>query len=90
MSGLYYTTYDESTEQYYQFVIIKDATACCQQGMEFVWGDGNHKYPDEYPEQDSEVEVIGTFELYKDSPDDPYDYCRLSNSTFSVLQEVKN
>ena len=34
--------------------------ACCAQGLEFVWGDGSHKYPDEYPAEDAEIEVQGT------------------------------
>ena len=40
--------------------------ACCAQGLEFVWGDGSHKYPDEYPAEDTEIEVQGTFETYKE------------------------
>ena len=40
--------------------------ACCAQGLEFVWGDGSHKYPDEYPAEDTEIEVQGTFKTYKE------------------------
>ena len=88
MSGVYYTTYYDVTDQYYHYVIIKDATACCAQGMEFVWGDGNHVFPDEYPPEESEVEVIGEFEAYQD-PGDPQTYVHLKDSSMNVLKEAE-
>jgi len=87
MEGSYYASYDEGTKKTYFFVIIKDATACCQQGLEFIWGDGSHVYPDEYPSDGSEVIVTGTFESYKDNPDDVYSYVHLNNSTLEVVSE---
>lgn len=87
MEGSYYASYDEGTKQTYFFVIIKDATACCQQGLEFIWGDGSHVYPDEYPSDGSEVIVTGTFESYKDNPNDVYSYVHLNNSTLEVVSE---
>ncbi len=45
----------------YYSVIISDATACCQQGVEFVWVD--HEDSD-YPPQGTEVTVTGKFETY--------------------------
>lgn len=33
----------------YFFVIVRDATACCAQGIEFVWGDGSHDFPASIP-----------------------------------------
>ena len=41
-------------------VVISDATACCQQGLEFKW-QGEHAYPADYPPEGSEIEVTGTF-----------------------------
>ena len=35
--------------------------------MEFVWDDGSHAYPDEYPEENADVNVEGTFETYTES-----------------------
>lgn len=80
MNGAYIVNYWESTDTYYHCVLIKDAQACCQQGIEFVWGDGNHKYPDDYPEENAEVLVTGTFETYKEDGDTNL-YCRLENAT---------
>lgn len=39
-------------------VVIRDATACCQQGLEFVWDGGT------LPEPDTELRVTGTFAAY--------------------------
>jgi hypothetical protein len=50
-------------ERNYYTCIIKDATACCQQGMEFLWA-GNHKYPDDYPNEGDGIIVTGTFDIY--------------------------
>lgn len=79
IEGKFYVTYDEMTKNQYYYCVIKDATECCAQGLEFVWGDGSHIYPDEYPTDGTEVVVDGTFELYmeKDSR-----YCRLANADF--------
>lgn len=83
MSGSYYANYFEPTDKYYHYVIIQDATACCEQGLEFVWDDGSHVYPDEYPKEETEVEVIGVFETYTEEGDD-YLYCRLKDASFQI------
>lgn len=64
---------NESGVDYYFAVIIADATACCQQGMEFVWN-GEHKFPDDYPKEGSGVTVTGVFETYEE---DGQMYCHL-------------
>ena len=87
MSGAYYSSYDEATDTRYFFIIVKDATACCQQGLEFIWEDGSHVYPDEYPEDGTEAEVTGVFETYKDNPDDVYEYIRLKDASFTVIAD---
>ena len=46
--------------------IIADATACCAQGMEFVL-EGDHTYPDDYPELGAEITVIGEFQPYEEN-----------------------
>lgn len=43
--------------------IIKDATACCSSGIEFDWA-GDHSYPEDYPKENQEITVIGTFTTY--------------------------
>ena len=56
---------DPATMKEYFAVIIADATACCAQGIEFVW-DG-HKYPEDYPPLDTELTVTGTFNTYEEN-----------------------
>lgn len=80
MEGLFYASYYEPTEQYYYYCIIQDAMACCAQGMEFVWEDGTHIYPEEYPEDYAEIIIEGTFETYREEGNDIL-YCRLANAT---------
>ena len=88
MSGRYYASFYDPNNRYYHYVIIEDAMACCAQGMEFVWDDGNHVYPDEYPEDNTYVEVVGTFETYEES--DGQIYCRLRDASFKVLDNNNN
>lgn len=85
MQGKYYATYIPEEEQYYHVVIIKDALACCAQGIEFVWGDGSHVYPDDYPEQESEVVVTGRFETYRSDVDGLL-YCHLVEATMETIK----
>ena len=85
IDGNFYAAYYEATKKYYFYCIVQDATACCAQGIEFVWDDGSHIYPDEYPEDNAEIVVEGTFETYKEEGDSSL-YCRLADAT---LQQEK-
>ena len=48
VKGWFETYTDPQTGEMYYAVVVPDATACCQQGLEFVWK-GNHTYPDDFP-----------------------------------------
>ena len=80
IDGNFYATYYEATKKYYFYCIIQDAAACCAQGMEFVWGNGSHIYPDDYPAENAEIVVDGIFETYKEEGDSNL-YCRLYDAT---------
>ena len=54
---------DPDTLQEYFAAVIADATACCAQGIEFVWK-GAHAYPQDYPPPGTEITVTGTFNTY--------------------------
>ncbi|MBM6898553.1 hypothetical protein H6B10_02330 [Gemmiger formicilis] len=43
---------------YFYTVVVQDATACCQQGLEFIWEDGTQ------PEAGTELVVTGIFTEY--------------------------
>ena len=62
-------SFETDENEIYYFCLIKDATACCQQGIEFIL-DGA-QYPDDYPALGSDITVLGTFERYYEG-DQPY------------------
>lgn len=70
--GQYYAQYWEETDKYYHYVIISDATECCQSGIEFIWDDNSHVYPDEYPKGDSEIQIEGVFNFYEEAGEKYY------------------
>lgn len=72
MQGLYDSFHDDASGKDYYACIIKDATACCAQGIEFVLEDGN--YP---PLDTEEITVEGTFSLYEENNEM---YCTLANA----------
>ena len=65
MRGAYYASYFDETKQYYHYVVIEDSAACCAQGLEFKWN-GNNTYPDDYPEDQTIIEVVGVFGRYSE------------------------
>lgn len=65
--GQYNAIQLDGTEKYYHFVVISDATACCQNGIEFIWDDNSHVYPDEYPENNAVIEIVGVLSSYEES-----------------------
>lgn len=77
MKGPFAHYHDEATDNHYFACIIKDATACCAQGIEFVLTD-DYVYPDDYPQVDEEICVVGVFTMYQEGN---YTYCTLRNAT---------
>ena len=65
MAG-YYNYYDDTEHGVvYHACIVPDATACCTQGIEFVWA-GEHIWPDDYPEIGTDIVVTGRLEIYEE------------------------
>ncbi len=65
MKGNYTSNYIDETKTTYYFCLIQDATACCQQGLEFVLANGADD-PSSYPPDNTEITVTGVFESYKE------------------------
>ena len=76
MKGEFAEYYDEQSGNYYSACIIKDAMACCAQGMEFVLTD-DYVYPDDYPSEGDEITVVGVFDTYMEGKDQ---YCTLRDA----------
>lgn len=73
MKGQFNQYTDEETGKIYNAVIIPDATACCQQGLEFQLADkSNPNF-----EQGTEITVEGSFNTYSDGK---FIYCYLENA----------
>jgi exonuclease VII large subunit len=62
MSGECVITPNEDFSKNYYACLIKDATACCSQGLEFELEDENS-----YPEEGETVTVSGVFETYEEN-----------------------
>lgn len=73
MKGLFNQYTDEETGKIYNAVVIPDATACCQQGLEFELSDKTNPNF----EQGTEITVVGTFDTYSDGK---FLYCHLKNA----------
>ena len=71
---------DTETGKEYFAVLIKDATACCSQGIEFVLPDKDAVYPDDYPPLNAEITVEGEFDYYTENYST---YCQLLNAKVS-------
>jgi uncharacterized membrane protein YcgQ (UPF0703/DUF1980 family) len=76
MRGDYAVYHDEATGNNYFACIIKDATACCANGIEFVLTD-DYSYPQDYPAEGEEITVVGTFDTYDENGSI---YCTLRNA----------
>lgn len=83
VSGPYYPLYYDGTGNYYHYVMIEDALACCQNGMEFIWEEGIHTYPDEYPKEDEIIEIVGELKSYKE---EQYIYYYLDIDSYEILE----
>ena len=76
MEGQFAIYEDENAGKIYFACIISDATACCQQGIEFELKD-DLKYPDDYPELGTDVVITGDFDTYSEGDKE---YCILRNA----------
>ncbi len=78
MNGTCATYHDEQTDKDYYACIVKDATACCSQGIEFEL-----EQPD-YPKPDEEITVIGTFQTYVEAGNM---FCVLKNANLWTVSK---
>ena len=72
MTGAAASYTDENTGKTYHACIIKDATACCSQGIEFILDDDA-----EYPTDGEMITVIGEFSTYNEGQ---FQYSTLKNA----------
>lgn len=58
LRGTHIVCHDPAKDEYHHACIIRDATACCMQGMEFEAADEIYPLPEE------EITLIGRFDTY--------------------------
>ena len=75
--GNYYSSYSKDKNEYYHFCMIKDAAACCAQGLELLWEDGKMNLHEGCPEEDAMVTIEGVFVTYEEGPNT---YGRIANA----------
>lgn len=63
LRGYYDVFEDSSTGLVYYLCNIPDVSACCAQGIEFIWA-GDHAWPEDYPEPGTDITVTGRLETY--------------------------
>ena len=80
VSGWFETYTDPESGEVYYAVVVPDATACCQQGLEFVWP-GDHKYPEDFPEIKQDITVTGFYKLIENDGI-TYNYLEVGNLEF--------
>ena len=80
VKGWFETYTDPANGELYYAVVVPDATACCQQGLEFVWP-GDHKYPEDFPEPGQDITVTGIYKMIENDGI-TYNYLEISNIEF--------
>ena len=65
MKGAFSSYKDEETGRRFFGCVIKDALACCSQGLAFETAKVR-RYPNDYPDEGSPITIIGTFEFEKE------------------------
>lgn len=58
--------------------VKRECTACCSQGLGFEL-DGDYKYSDDYPAEEDNICVVGTFDVCEE---DGNSYCVLRKAIF--------
>ena len=65
MKGAFSSYYDEESKRRFFGCVIKDALACCSQGLAFETFKPR-KYPKDFPSEGSSITIIGRFDYEKE------------------------
>ena len=77
LRGTFSTYEDPFSGNRFYGCVITDVTACCTQGMEFEPA-AEYIFPEDFPEENSEITVFGTFDTYEKN-----------GYTFCILRDAK-
>ncbi len=76
LAGWFDVVTDSATGMVYTVCYIPDASACCAQGVEFVWAGGDD-FSRDYPQPGQDIIVTGRFETYFEND---WEYMRLADA----------
>jgi len=66
ISGNYTPYHDIASGRYYHYLVVVDDESCCTYPFEFVLS-GNPVYPDDFPEENAEFQIIGVYKSYREN-----------------------
>ncbi|MBQ7739957.1 MAG: hypothetical protein IJT65_01805 [Eubacterium sp.] len=76
-----FSRFETEDGKVYYSCVIPDATACCQQGLEFVTK--KEMKDEELPKEGEEIEVVGTFTTYNEGE---MKYIQIKDSIMNVVK----
>ncbi len=82
-SGEFTYLTDEETGTVYYMLLIRDALACCAQGLEFYPTNGQ-QFPQDFPAYSTKIELTGTYTPYEENGTT---YYYLVCDGFTILDE---
>ena len=82
ISGPYQSYFYDKTKAYYHYVLFADTSACCQQYVEFQLNGDGYSYPEDYPDNFTNIEIVGVFSAYNELGTDFY---YLAIDEFAIL-----
>ncbi len=81
MRGEYTYFHDPVTDVSIHACLVRDAAACCAQGLEFVLTD-DYKFPEDYPNPGDEVTIVGQFNFHSEGENGEYIYFNLIDAVW--------
>ncbi len=84
MRGQFFSGVEPETNLRFYYCILYDATACCQAGIDFQMS-GNKIYPDDFPPEGTNIEIVGTFKDFSDLLNDGRSYTGILCDSITVL-----
>lgn len=84
VKGFFQVFVNDNSDDMYYAIIIPDAAACCQQGIEFIWA-GEHEYPDDYPQLGQEITVTGKYKIFITKEGIQYSYLQVNQMDFEAI-----
>jgi len=62
--GEYFVIEYIENDQYFHFIELEDEDGCCSESFEFIYN-GDRVFPDDYPPENTIIEIIGVFNSYE-------------------------